>query len=139
MSYRKDNSATCNANSRKWRAGNLEARKDYDRSWYRRNTEKKKEQSRLWHLKNPDKASSKTMRRVARKLNATPIWLTNEQKAQIDQFYWLAKDCELLSGQKYDVDHVVPLQGKDVCGLHVPWNLQILPKDVNIKKGNKHG
>jgi hypothetical protein len=73
-----------------------------------------------------------------KKLKATPQWLTEAQVREIESFYWLAKDLKSVSGQDYHVDHIVPLKGKDVCGLHVPWNLQVLPSDINISKSNTH-
>jgi hypothetical protein len=80
---------------------------------------------------------SKAARRRASKLSATPAWLCEEHKQKIDYFYWLARDLTTVSGETYHVDHIVPLKGKSVCGLHVPWNLQILPADINLSKSNK--
>jgi hypothetical protein len=68
---------------------------------------------------------------------ATPSWLSEVQKDEINQMHWLARDLEITSGGTYQVDHIVPLRGKNVCGLHVPWNLQILPSDINLSKGNR--
>ena len=70
------------------------------------------------------------------KLHRTPPWLTESQLAEIAQFYDLAKELQWLSNQPLEVDHIVPLQGENVCGLHVPWNLQILPQDLNRIKSN---
>ena len=81
----------------------------------------------------------KDAKRRASKLNATPEWLTKEHHEQIKLVYAHAKECELLTGDKYHVDHIIPLQGKNVSGLHVPWNLQVLPADINIKKSNSYG
>lgn len=80
--------------------------------------------------KNPRKHSEYTARRKARKLNATPKWLTEAQIVYMKAFYALCPD-------GHHVDHIVPLQGKTVCGLHVPWNLQILTTEENLSKGNK--
>jgi len=74
----------------------------------------------------------------ARKRSRTPKWLTKDQKEQTNNFYWLAQDLRSFTGQDYHVDHIVPLAGKNVCGLHVPWNLQVLPSDINISKGCKY-
>jgi 5-methylcytosine-specific restriction endonuclease McrA len=74
-------------------------------------------------------------KRRAKKLKATPLWLTKDQHEEIASFYF--KSCYLssLTGIKHEVDHVIPLQGKTVCGLHVPWNLQVITKKQNQSKG----
>ena len=83
------------------------------------------------------KRSAYAMKRYAQNKKCTPSWLTQEQHKQIEYLYWLAADLRSVTGQEYHVDHIVPIQGENVCGLHVPWNLQVLPSDVNIGKSNK--
>ena len=101
-----------------------------------------KEEARLktaeWKRLNKDKVNSTKAKRRSMKLNATPSWLTEQQHEAIRDFYWLATDLERVTGESYHVDHIVPLQGKLVCGLHVPWNLQILPATINASKGNTY-
>jgi len=94
--------------------------------------------SRLWRKQNPSRRNALKAAYKASKNKATPSWLNLSQKQQIVDFYELAKDCCLTTGLLYEVDHIVPLRGKDVCGLHVPWNLQVLPVDINRKKSNSH-
>jgi 5-methylcytosine-specific restriction endonuclease McrA len=77
------------------------------------------------------------MARQAAKLNATPSWLTKDDWGEIEAVYIAARQTSLLAGFNCHVDHIVPLRGKDVCGLHVPWNLQVLPRRENIAKSNK--
>lgn len=84
------------------------------------------------------KASKKRNKALRDKRNrqATPKGLTPEQRKQIVDIYEHMRDCRTVTGEDYHVDHIVPLRGENICGLHVPWNLQVLPAYVNISKSN---
>jgi hypothetical protein len=84
---------------------------------------------RDWQKANPGKCAFLVARRRAIKLRATPEWLSDKHHDEMKRFY------ENANGMH--VDHILPLQGKSVCGLHVPWNLQYLPPVENLRKGNK--
>jgi len=68
---------------------------------------------------------------------ATPKWLTKSDKAFIVELYKIAKELTEQTGIAHHVDHIIPLRGKLVCGLHVPDNLQVLPAPENLSKHNK--
>ena len=99
--------------------------------------EKVSKAKRLWAKKFPHKKLNLSARYRATKLERTPVWLSESQKEEIKNFYWLSQDLKVITGEEYHVDHIIPLKGGNVCGLHLPWNLQILPKDLNLSKHNK--
>jgi len=126
----------------------LEKNPDYYRKKYAENPEKYRAISAKYRSENPEKIkeinkrsiqnrkpqrAAAEMLRLARKLQATPSWLSKEQLFLISQYYVAAKQF----GKKLAVDHIVPLRGKDVCGLHVPWNLCLRTKSDNSRKHNK--
>ena len=86
---------------------------------------------------NPDLYKTLTSFRRRRFRNATPPWLTRKQKSEIRQLYQVAITLSKTTGERYVVDHIVPLQGETVCGLHVPWNLRVVTREENLKKSNK--
>ena len=69
-------------------------------------------------------------------LQATPPWLTPAQKQAIRAVYEEADRLTRETGVPHEVDHIVPLRGKVVCGLHVPWNLQVLTARRNRSKSS---
>jgi hypothetical protein len=99
--------------------------------------QRKAEAQKNWALRNPDKCNAAGAKRRADKLQRTPKWLTEEQLKQIEKLYTDAKELEDITKVPYDVDHIVPLKGKTVSGLHVPWNLRVITKEENLKKHNK--
>jgi hypothetical protein len=86
------------------------------------------------YLANKAHYIAKGAKRRATKVSATPGWA--DLKA-IRQIYQLAEKLSLSTGVKHNVDHVIPLRGKKVSGLHVENNLQVIPERENKSKANK--
>lgn len=126
-----------------------EASKASGRRYYERNREaviarasarpkeETREYKRKYKLENPElyKALTSTYRR--RHKNATPPWITAEQKMDIRKLYLAAQQLTATTGEKYVVDHIVPISSPEVCGLHVPWNLRVITQEENLRKSNK--
>ena len=138
VEYQKNNPEAVKAAQDKYRKNNPDAVKASQANWRRNNPEASKASYTNWANRNKEAINAKTARRRAAKKGATPHWLTEVQLQEIKDFYSLARDCYLVTGEEYHVDHIIPLKGKDICGLHVPWNLQVLPRDINRKKNNKY-
>ena len=107
------------------------------RAHQRRNREEYRRRNSEYDRAHRSERAAREAFRRAQKLNATPPWLTREQKAAIQSLYIERDRLKLEKGIMYHVDHVVPLISDVVCGLHVPWNLQVIPAIDNLRKRNK--
>lgn len=121
---------------KKYRDNNHEDIKKRRRSFMENNPHKEKEYSKKYRDTEKGKVSGRyrAAKRRAAKLNATPEWANKEA---IKKIYQDCNDIQWLSEEFLEVDHIVPLQGKDVCGLHIATNLQILTRTENREKSNK--
>jgi hypothetical protein len=102
-----------------------------------RDTAKVTEYKLAYKERNPDLYKELVSLRRRRFRSATPKWLSAGQKMEIRLKYRLAIELSRRTGERYVVDHIVPLQGEEVCGLHVPWNLEVVTQAKNLKKSNK--
>jgi len=105
-------------------------------AWKLRNIDKVRAAKKKWKEENIGKVKADRARRKFRIEQATPKWLSSQQ-IEAMEFFYLWADLRSKSGVKYHVDHIIPIAGKDVCGLNVPWNLETLKEEENLKKRNK--
>ena len=102
------------------------------------NHENTKLVKRAYKRNNPSKNLAYLAKRRCAQLKRTPAWLTETDQWMIEQAYELSALRTKLFGFAWHVDHVIPLQGKYVSGLHIPSNLQVIPATENLRKANKH-
>ena len=105
-----------------------EAYKEYQRKYYSVHKTRRAEHYRSWDVKNRPHRNAYAADRKARKKTSTPVWVCMKE---IRIIYQHARSVGLT------VDHIVPLKHPLVCGLHVPWNLQLLSHEENSRKTNK--
>ncbi len=117
-----------------WYLKNRERKAAYNAAWYAENKEAEAGRYAEWAMANSEKRIAAMAARNARKLKATVSWGNTKL---IDDFYSRAAKLTAETGIPHEVDHIVPLQGKTVCGLHWEGNLQVLTKTDNLKKSNK--
>ena len=136
-----------------WNAANIEKVKAYSRADFDRNREQKLANLKAWNKANPEKTKAATLawklanperwkmiqvaagvRDRTKRYQSVPVWADWKE---IWKFYYLAKVMTIRTGIPHQVDHIVPINGKNVCGLHVHWNLQVITATENLKKRNK--
>lgn len=98
--------------------------------WY--DAEKHRLKRKLWRRNNPELHSADSKQRQALKRNSQPRYVSDSEMLG---FYLIAKRLGACTGIPHHVDHDIPLRGKGVCGLHVPWNLRVIPAVLNMRKG----
>lgn len=122
------------AQALKWKANNLEHLQEYERCVWQSNKEKRQQHYREWAKKNQVKLAAKQGLRRALQDRATPSWV---DKLALQKVYEDCYNRTKATGVVHHVDHIVPLKSPLVCGLHVPWNLQLLTRSENSRKKNK--
>ena len=118
----------------KYRARTVEQRAEYNKQHRLNNLEHYNEYRKRYMQEKPYMNASHQATRRAIKIKATPKWV--DFKA-IKAVYLKRDRLRHETGRDYHVDHIVPLNNKNVCGLHVPWNLQVMLARDNIIKSNK--
>lgn len=119
-------------NTENHRKANPELYRQYKIKEYEKNKESYANYQKVYRSSKHGKTTRLALSRVRElaKIHATPKWLSKKQKEEMKLFY---ANCP----EGFHVDHIVPIKGKNVRGLHVPWNLQYLTASENLKKRNK--
>jgi hypothetical protein len=149
--YAEKNKEFVSEYQKKFREENKEKLKEYKKEYYEKNKSKIIEKNKEYQRNNPQKRDkilrkykSTTKGKIARNASRNAR-RERERHASLGgvfqkEIYEIYKTCQALNASssiKYEVDHIVPIMHDNVCGLHVPWNLSIIPAKDNRKKTNK--
>lgn len=115
----------------KWRSDNP----DYTKQCYAKHRDVWIARSNQWQRDNPTKVAQRNRLRATSHRRSKPLWANQEA---MDLIYTKRDELNALWGTKFQVDHIVPLQGDSVCGLHCEDNLQLLEKSLNCEKRHFH-
>ena len=135
--YRETNKTRIAEYMRQYAAKNRTRLSAIKKKYEENNIEKVKSCRESWRNQNKAYYLMKCRERQLTIRNRVPSWLSDEHKLEIKEIYKLRSIISETTGIQHHVDHIVPLNGETVCGLHVPWNLQIIPASENLVKSNK--
>ena len=133
--YRKDNPEKIKVLAKSWAEQNPEKIRAYGQKAVKAWLERNPEYSSNFYKANKERYVAARARRRAAQESATPTWLTAIDKAMIQEMYDVSEARYIQTGIKHHVDHIVPINGKGVAGMHVPWNLQVITAHENLSKG----
>lgn len=134
-----------------WAEANQDRLKELWNKSYAKNAEKRRLEAAEYRVKNPDKVKEACRKskaknrayhtylesqRLEKIRQATPPWISKEQKEWIVDIYKCAKDIKECYETPTAVDHIIPIKGKNVCGLNVPWNMRVVTQSYNSQKSN---
>jgi len=130
-----------NARKKNWILKNPELaamyRKTSDVNRYKNFKNEVQQKNKKWKTKNPSKVAAIDAKRRAAIILRTPTWFNNEHQWMVEEAYELAQLRTQIFKFSWHVDHIIPLQGKLVSGLHLPHNLQVIPATDNLSKSNQ--
>lgn len=147
----KDTAARAQYN-KEYRTAHKDALEEKRRAYYEKNKERISEKARQRYLQNKEQRVAEALRRQKedpgaagarnalcrlRKINRVPAWMSKDDIWLMEEIYKLAKDRIKATGIRWDVDHIYPIKGKYVSGLHTPDNLRVVPYKVNKEKRNR--
>lgn len=120
-----------------WRDLNQDVIVNYRQKYKALYPHKLKERKRIYRISNTEKISALNAKRRAAKLHRVPKWSSTADQRFIAALYAHSQRITRCLGIQFHVDHIIPLQGQTVSGLHIPSNLQVISSSLNLSKHNK--